>query len=598
MQCQRALVSASRLARGVDYMNKKRCCSYNSFTTQSALCIRLRHGNNALPWTQKSGLSSSSRRPSFSSSPSRTLSRTVASADILGVLLHSAKISFALFLTLSLATTGVWYFLFPYRDKYLAQLQELLTILDSHGALPADNRYPHLLNLLVLVRAQTEAEDGWRVRKSSEEKSSDNKDSSVSPASSTTLLSEGRTFCRIANAIYPAEVLVALGLLPVTDAALCSRVGIIEKYVSAGGQSHKIFELCHLDAEASPTDRFLGRSPFQPAAFVGVHHGFRAVVVAIRGTTTLHDIFADLMADSVRVPFVGHDGASSTTEVYAHEGMLRSSRNLLNSHNDAIISALKESGYKRVVFTGHSLGGGCAQLCAYLFRTDMEIKTSEQKGTLHSVKQVDCFAFGAPPVICDTSPSNVSPIPVGRGTEARDEFHTFCYGNDIVCSLSMGTVLDLVHKLESIDRQLSWGYIRRLAYVVAGSSGSEKFLRELGIFSEATLPMRCKSGASSDSDELPIPARFCLRHIGKVWDIDPKISLGDDEDHKSIDVVTPRQDKNSGPKQEQQLCISLAGQHDVFLDHLPSRYEDGLKCAFDQMNRKERPQATPTKPTL
>ena len=97
--------------------------------------------------------------------------------------------------------------------------------------------------------------------------------------------------------------------------------------------------------------------PAQPAHVVYVDHTQRAIVLAVRGTHSVHDALTDMGLDAV--PFM---------ESYAHRGIAESARWLVERTAPVLAAAvLSHPGY-HVVVTGHSLGAGVAVLASLLLR--------------------------------------------------------------------------------------------------------------------------------------------------------------------------------------------------------------------------------------
>ena len=92
---------------------------------------------------------------------------------------------------------------------------------------------------------------------------------------------------------------------------------------------------------------------FQP-----VRQDKNEILVTIRGTADLTDAITNMIVDNqeLYIPEIGRN-------LKFHEGILKSSFNVLEHSVPVIDKCLRENpGVAKIVFTGHSLGGGCASV--------------------------------------------------------------------------------------------------------------------------------------------------------------------------------------------------------------------------------------------
>lgn len=103
-------------------------------------------------------------------------------------------------------------------------------------------------------------------------------------------------------------------------------------------------------------------------------------VVSFRGSeeTGLADWLTDARFGLVPFPY----GRGLDNQVKVHQGFLEA----YQSVREAVISSAKDTPHKRVICTGHSLGGGLATLCAL----DMTLNTTS--------KTIYCYTYGSPAV--------------------------------------------------------------------------------------------------------------------------------------------------------------------------------------------------------
>ena len=155
----------------------------------------------------------------------------------------------------------------------------------------------------------------------------------------------------------------------------------------------------HLDGDTESHD--LER----PASAVFVHEGENVACIAIRGTSTIHDVITDIR--QIPVPFPENDPELSNKEEgdwttvfrgqgLAVSGMAGAAVNLYREHIDAI-STLAGRGYK-IRIVGHSLGGGVATLLGVLVHRDL--KRNAEKISIDGTQEIgdllQVYAFGTP----------------------------------------------------------------------------------------------------------------------------------------------------------------------------------------------------------
>ena len=131
------------------------------------------------------------------------------------------------------------------------------------------------------------------------------------------------------------------------------------------------------------------------------------ILVTIRGTADLTDAITNMMVDNqeLYIPEIGRN-------LKFHEGILKSSFNVLEHSVPVIDKCLRENpGVTKIVFTGHSLGGGCASVCGLLYRQlvfdenfdigDLEVglKWKGIHGKSRNSMKTSVFTFAAPPVL-------------------------------------------------------------------------------------------------------------------------------------------------------------------------------------------------------
>jgi sn1-specific diacylglycerol lipase len=162
-----------------------------------------------------------------------------------------------------------------------------------------------------------------------------------------------------------------------------------------------------------------------PAFYVAVDHSTNSVVVAIRGSMSLHDAITDVVAQP-KALIVTDIEAAGTGPCYVHGGMLRCAEKILAKLTrrgiiDLLVSG-KYSGHSLVV-VGHSLGAGVATMLAIRLRD----KFPELRPRLQA------FAYAPPGALMTKQLS-----------EYTDSFITCAFmGKDLVPRLTAHTMNDL-----------------------------------------------------------------------------------------------------------------------------------------------------------
>jgi len=178
------------------------------------------------------------------------------------------------------------------------------------------------------------------------------------------------------------------------------------------------------------------RELYAPGYLAAVDYEHEAVVVALRGTSSMADTLADLVCEPAVVQLGGLDGI-------AHGGMLKAAQRL-----DATLASLVEAGLAklaptrrsdsplRVRICGHSLGAGVAALLAALWR---------DAGRFPGV-DVRCLALACPQVLDARLAAAV-----GNHTTS------VVLGDDLVPRLSLATAHDLREVLLRLWKPTSYG---------------------------------------------------------------------------------------------------------------------------------------------
>eukprot|EP00930_Biecheleria_cincta_P070927 TRINITY_DN58496_c0_g1_i1.p1 TRINITY_DN58496_c0_g1~~TRINITY_DN58496_c0_g1_i1.p1 ORF type:complete len:504 (+),score=85.80 TRINITY_DN58496_c0_g1_i1:44-1513(+) len=278
-----------------------------------------------------------------------------------------------------------------------------------------------------------------------------------------------------------------------------------------------------------------------PGHFVALDRNKKAVVLGIRGTTTLADAVTDAAGESVEI--------SEVPGLQGHKAMLASARNVIDSTRGTLEDELsKNSGFELLV-TGHSLGAGTAILCSILLTADPSKK----------FQRLRCFAFAPPPVVSPLTASAVQNV----------EIHSFVNRTDVVPRASLANVFHLLEECMAVD-QLDLNFLPRFA-VMSGDKLNDKEENEKAkqlIMNTVTETQRIRRQEQHQT----FPRLFIA---GEVYWIEWRGQPGGVEDSK---------DSNSEPdpiihrvKAEQFQAMLLRGGSNALKDHLCGAYKSGLE---------------------
>ena len=165
---------------------------------------------------------------------------------------------------------------------------------------------------------------------------------------------------------------------------------------------------------------------YHPAHFVAADHNNEEVVVAIRGTMSIHDVLVDLVCQSD--DFVWDDDG---TLGKAHGGFLKSARVLSKGLHELVTTALEEHPNYDLVIVGHSLGGGVATLLALLWARMPEFRK-------HNVRAI---SYASPCVVCEK---------VSQAPFTRRHVTSVVTGDDIVSRFGLSTFRELQRNMTAL----------------------------------------------------------------------------------------------------------------------------------------------------
>ena len=208
--------------------------------------------------------------------------------------------------------------------------------------------------------------------------------------------------------------------------------------------------------------------------YVAMDYDNEAVVIALRGTLSLHDIVTDMVAVEEEIEVaVNHDGS-----MLAHKGILHTALWLQGILRDKEIleTAFSRGPNYKLIIVGHSLGAGCAALLAMLLRQDYP--------------NLCCFAYSPPGCLnepaAEYTKQFVTSVTLGKDLVARFGLATaFSLKNDIVTMLQQCCKPKYRILLEGLVETLS-KCIGRTQVFDAGSD--DTVLEETPLFTSTSSP--------------------------------------------------------------------------------------------------------------
>ena len=169
---------------------------------------------------------------------------------------------------------------------------------------------------------------------------------------------------------------------------------------------------------------------YRPAHFVAVDHGNKEVVVAIRGTMSLHDVLVDLVCQSNDFTSV-YDNDETLMEGKAHGGFLKSAQVLSNDLHELVATTLCDHPNYTLVIVGHSLGGGVATLLALLWARIPQFRKCN----------VRAISYASPCVVCEK---------LSQAPFTRRHVTSVVTGDDIVSRFGLSTFRELQRSMMAL----------------------------------------------------------------------------------------------------------------------------------------------------
>lgn len=158
--------------------------------------------------------------------------------------------------------------------------------------------------------------------------------------------------------------------------------------------------------------------------YVAIDYDNEAVVIAMRGTLSLHDVVTDMVA--VEEEIEGVD-VTQDQKPCAHKGILRTAhwvREVLKD-KEILETAFSRGPNYKLIIVGHSLGAGCAAILATLLRQDYP--------------HLHCFAYSPPGCLNEAAACYtkefVTSVTLGKDLVARFGLQTAISLKDDIVSL-------------------------------------------------------------------------------------------------------------------------------------------------------------------
>jgi pimeloyl-ACP methyl ester carboxylesterase len=284
----------------------------------------------------------------------------------------------------------------------------------------------------------------------------------------TTELRTLRHYLRHALAAYGHVRLRVLGILP--PASQSSPLG-----QASGWTDVSALQTLTGVGEADILVASWSSRAFTPGHLLVADHASRAVVLAFRGSSSIHDILTDLVCEHAHF----EDALGRSGE--AHAGMLKAARRLLHTLRPSIDSALRSYEGYSFVLAGHSLGAGLAALMALEIGPIWRVDSKDVP--------VQAFAYASPAVVS----LNLSQACAAFVTSIIVEA-------DLVPRVGITTVLDLRESLRRLHDEV--GLKERIAarWQSAAAAG-------------ATLPAPTPGAPAQAACEEVLWARSLLRWL-------------------------------------------------------------------------------------
>ncbi|CAG8519656.1 7958_t:CDS:2 [Diversispora eburnea] len=183
---------------------------------------------------------------------------------------------------------------------------------------------------------------------------------------------------------------------------------------------------------------------YQPTYFLIRDHATKSIILALRGTMSIHDLIVDLTCEHEDFQFPEDIQRGDYTKHQVHKGIFKVAKSMATPGQSGVFEALKREmeandGYG-LVLVGHSLGAGVASCLALLLASPSTCMTTRWS-RLPLGRRVHAYAFATPCVMS-----------AELSKRAKTLVTSVCHADDLICRLSLGHVLDLRNMVRYFGR--------------------------------------------------------------------------------------------------------------------------------------------------
>lgn len=214
------------------------------------------------------------------------------------------------------------------------------------------------------------------------------------------------------------------------------------KYRRCTLEQYSVAKLCSRAGIYPDMLLYLNKDPpmFVMVYYIALDPALLSVVFCLRGTYSLNDVVSDMISYSGRFEYLEEDGL-------VHAGMYKTALRTLEHALPQLDEAMDRHPSHRLIVTGHSLGGGVATLITLM------LKERRPNWDIH------CYTIGP----AATVSYNIATMPAIKGLITSAVFD-----NDVVPSLSLSSVKQLVARMNKVIGQVTFDPIKLVTKLASG----------------------------------------------------------------------------------------------------------------------------------